>query len=160
MGALDGGDETGYTDSELPAAMKKGSYDQEQQTGDAASGGHSSSSVKSFLKKTIWHGGSVYDAWLNAVAAQVSPWKQSTTTTTTTTTPVLGKKEKEKLDPSSEIFSLHSLDYSSSYLFPELNPDPPITAIRTCTSSSTICLRIHQSKKELSQENYIRIISE
>lgn len=88
MGALDGGDEIGYTDSELPAAMKKGtamngSYDQEQQTGDAASGGHSSSSVKSFLKKTIWHGGSVYDAWLNAVAAQVSPWKQSTTTTTT-----------------------------------------------------------------------------
>jgi hypothetical protein len=45
----------------------------------------------------------VYDAWLNAVAAQVSPWKQSTTTTTTTTTtPVLGKKEQEKLDPSSE----------------------------------------------------------
>jgi hypothetical protein len=82
----------------------KGSYDQEQQTGDKASGGHSSSSVKSFLKKTIWHGGSVYDAWLNAVAAQVSPWKQSTTTTTTTTTttPVLGEKEKEKLDPSSE----------------------------------------------------------
>ncbi|KAH8940573.1 hypothetical protein BDL97_15G096000 [Sphagnum fallax] len=76
MGALDGGDEIGYTDSELPGAMKKGtamngSYDQEQQTGDAASGGHSSSSVKSFLKKTIWHGGSVYDAWLNAVAAQV-----------------------------------------------------------------------------------------
>jgi hypothetical protein len=106
MGALDGGDEIGYTDSELPAAMKKGtamngSYDQEQQTGDAASGGHSSSSVKSFLKKTIWHGGSVSDAWLNAVAAQVSPWKQSTTTTTTTT-PVLGKKEQEKLDPSSE----------------------------------------------------------
>jgi hypothetical protein len=104
MGALDGGDEIGYTDSELPAAMKKGtamnaSYDQEQQTGDAVSGGRSSSSVKSFLKKTIWHGGSVYDAWLNAVAAQVSPWKQSTTTITT---PVLGKKEREKLDPSSE----------------------------------------------------------
>ncbi len=103
MGALDGGDEIGYTDSELPAAMKKGtamngSYDQEQQTGDAASGGHSSSSVKSFLKKTIWHGGSVYDAWLNAVGAQVSPWKQSTTTTT----PVLRKKEKEKLDSISE----------------------------------------------------------
>lgn len=74
MGALDGGDDIGYTDSELPAAMK-GSYDQEQQTGDKPSGGHSSSSVKSFLKKTIWHGGSVYDAWLNAVAAQVSPWE-------------------------------------------------------------------------------------
>jgi hypothetical protein len=48
-------------------------------------------------------------------------------------------------------------------LFPELNPDPPITAIRTCTSS-TICLRSHQSKKELSQtkgelyQNYIWVI--
>jgi hypothetical protein len=26
----------------------------------------------SFVKKAIWHGGSVYDAWLNAVSAQVS----------------------------------------------------------------------------------------
>jgi hypothetical protein len=97
MGALDGGDDIGYTDSELPAAMK-GSYDQEQQTGDKASGGHSSSSVKSFLKKTIWHGGSVYDAWLNAVAAQVSPWEAVYYYYNSS----LGEKEKEKLDPSSE----------------------------------------------------------
>jgi auxin influx carrier (AUX1 LAX family) len=27
--------------------------------------------VGAFLQKTIWHGGSVYDAWLNAVSAQV-----------------------------------------------------------------------------------------
>lgn len=27
--------------------------------------------AKAFLNKAIWHGGSVYDAWLNAVSAQV-----------------------------------------------------------------------------------------
>ncbi len=75
----------------------------------------------------------------------------------------LAEKRKRKTRLNFWIFSLHSLDYSSSYLFPELNPDPPITAIRTCTSS-TICLRSHQSKKELSQtkgelyQNYIWVI--
>lgn len=29
------------------------------------------SSSSSFFQKAIWHGGSVYDAWLNAVSAQV-----------------------------------------------------------------------------------------
>lgn len=33
--------------------------------------GHGSSRPSTFLKKAIWHGGSVYDAWLNAVSAQV-----------------------------------------------------------------------------------------
>lgn len=31
-------------------------------------GGHGRGS---FIKKVVWHGGSVYDAWLNAVSAQV-----------------------------------------------------------------------------------------
>ena len=34
-------------------------------------GGGGDGRVGAFLQKTIWHGGSVYDAWLNAVSAQV-----------------------------------------------------------------------------------------
>lgn len=33
--------------------------------------GHGGAGSTSFVKKAIWHGGSVYDAWLNAVSAQV-----------------------------------------------------------------------------------------
>lgn len=35
------------------------------------SGGSGGGRVGAFLQRTLWHGGSVYDAWLNAVSAQV-----------------------------------------------------------------------------------------
>jgi hypothetical protein len=80
MGACeDESGENGYTHNEAEA-IEKGTINgeannnyikqqqQQQETKTIASAG----SLQSLWKKTIWHGGSVYDAWLNAVAAQVS----------------------------------------------------------------------------------------
>jgi auxin influx carrier (AUX1 LAX family) len=61
--------------------MESGKSEQELENGTsraAANGTHSErelsqnpSGAKAFLQKFVWHGGSVYDAWLNAVSAQV-----------------------------------------------------------------------------------------
>lgn len=49
-----------------------GSADLEVENGSVqASEAHGGGGVGAFVKKAVWHGGSVYDAWLNAVSAQV-----------------------------------------------------------------------------------------
>ena len=39
--------------------------------------GHGGAGRSGLLKRAIWHGGSVYDAWLNAVSAQVSSFSST-----------------------------------------------------------------------------------
>jgi hypothetical protein len=69
----------GFEESELEsgngiAAHGNGSSVGTEGSEDGTGGMHTSGGggkVGAFLQKTIWHGGSVYDAWLNAVSAQV-----------------------------------------------------------------------------------------
>jgi auxin influx carrier (AUX1 LAX family) len=69
--------ENGYTHNEAEAIEKgtingeaNNNYSKQQQQQEKKTIA-STGSLHSLWKKTIWHGGSVYDAWLNAVAAQV-----------------------------------------------------------------------------------------
>lgn len=56
---------------------KRGLEDGTGPTGGGGGGGRLGR-LEAFFQKTIWHGGSVYDAWLNAVSAQVLAYLEKT----------------------------------------------------------------------------------
>lgn len=65
---------SGNFDQENGGPVSAHAFDKAE-PGEQEVGNHqepASSGLRATFNKLIWHGGSVYDAWLNAVSAQVS----------------------------------------------------------------------------------------
>ncbi len=70
-GTAGNGSNNGITSDVVDESFGKGGHDAWAPRNEHHRGTNDGTGFVGLFKKTIWHGGSVYDAWLNATAAQV-----------------------------------------------------------------------------------------